>query len=211
MRIFISQNTTTFLSYYLISKICQLWARLVYNRCRHHNQINVSSYRRHLYLRIDVSSCRRHQFKLMKYHRVVSILVFLIFLILLIILTYYLSERIIQMKNITFISRKMIVSTLTSITYNFWISKIKSIAMRSRMWEYVNSERLELKLMILKYSRFSNYIKSIVILTSAFTRSTILEASIANSLETISCVDYESLSKSQKRSYHVKERAYRHI
>ena len=150
----------------------------------------------------------------MKHRRVdlILVLIFFISLILLIILIYF-SKRITQMKNITFISRKIIVSTLTSITYNFWISKMKNIAMRFRVWEYVNSDESESKSMILKYSKFFDYIKSIVILISIFSQSqsTMLEVSIANFFKTISCVDYDDFFESQKRSYDVKERAYRHI
>jgi hypothetical protein len=92
---------------------------------------------------------------LMKLHRVEYFLVFLLSLVLLF------ASLFLRMKEIFSFAfaRKLIVSTLTSTIYNVWIFEEKNIAVRSRVWEYVNSKESESESLMLKYSRFFDFVK----------------------------------------------------
>jgi hypothetical protein len=67
---------------------------------------------------------------------------FLVFLLSLVLLFASLFLRIKEISSFAF-ARKLIVSTLMSTTYNIWIIEMKNIAVRSRVWEYVNSKESE--------------------------------------------------------------------
>jgi hypothetical protein len=117
-------------------------------------------------LRLDELYCR-HQTQrvllssfdsdLMKLHRVEYFLVFLLSLVLLFVSLF---SRMKEISSFAF-TRKLIVSTLTSTIYNVWIFEVKSIAVRSRVWEYVNSKESESESLMLKYSRFFDFVKII--------------------------------------------------
>lgn len=129
-----------------------------------------------------------------------------------------------QMEDSSISARKLIVSALTPTTYNAWISEVKGIAVRSRVWEYVDPDGSEMEPEAPKYPRFSDYTKAVPapIHTSGSTLDKNQNQS-QSSLGTIlgappppiflpePCSDYEDLSESQKRAYDSKERAYRHI
>jgi hypothetical protein len=87
----------------------------------------------------------------MKLHEVEYFLVFLLSLVLLFVSLF---SRMKEISTFAF-ARKLIVSTLTSTTYNVWIFEVKKIAVRSRVWEYMNSKESESESLTLKYSRFS--------------------------------------------------------
>ena len=104
----------------------------------------------------------------MKSYRVrVEYFLVLLFFVVYLIFSYisfesvFIFDRLLQMKNSlsSKSSRKLLISTLTSTSYNFWLSKIKDIAIRSRIWKYVDSDESESKSLVLKYSRLFDYIK----------------------------------------------------
>jgi hypothetical protein len=157
----------------------------------------------------------------MKLHRVKY---FLVFLLSLVLLFASLFSRMKEIFSFAF-ARKLIVSTLTSTIYNVWIFEVKNIAVRFRVWEYVNSKESESESLILKYSRFFDFVKilsvSILVHISASTQDEYqLSASTTTVINDVSfslililefCSDYENLFESQKKSYDVKKRAYRYI
>lgn len=70
---------------------------------------------------------------------------FLVLLISILIIPTYLSGRFSQMEDTSSIAsaRKLIVSALTLTTYHAWISEVKGIAERSRVWEHVDPDGSE--------------------------------------------------------------------
>jgi hypothetical protein len=157
----------------------------------------------------------------MELHRVEYSLVFLLSLVLLFALLF---SRMEEISSFAF-ARKLIVSALTSTTYNAWISEVKDIAVRSRVWEYVDPEGSEPESLVPKYLRFFDFVKVVSVSVLVHISASIqgeyrLSASAATVVDDVSpppilvlepCSDYEDLFESQKRSYDAKERAYRHI
>jgi hypothetical protein len=97
---------------------------------------------------------------IIKLHRVEYFLVFLLSLVLLFVSLF---SRMKEISSFAF-ARKLIVSTLTSTIYNVWIFEMKNIAVRSRVWKYVNSKKSKSESLMLKYSRFFDFVKIISIL-----------------------------------------------
>jgi hypothetical protein len=107
-----------------------------------------------------------------------------------------------------------------STTYNVWIIEIKNIAVRSRVWKYVDSKKSESESLMFKYSRFLDFVKIVSIFIDISTSTqdkyrlsatTVVDVSFSLILILESCSNYKNFFESQKRSYDVKKRAYRHI
>jgi hypothetical protein len=177
-------------------------------------------YYRHQIRRVLLSSLNSDS-DLIKLHRVEYFLVFLLSLILLFVSLF---SRMKEISSFAF-ARKLIVLTLTSTIYNVWIFEVKNITVRSRVWEYVNSKKSESESLMLKYSRFFDFVKivsvSILVHISTSTQDEYrLSASATIVIDNVSlslililefCSNYENFFESQKRSYDVKKRAYRYI
>jgi hypothetical protein len=146
----------------------------------------------------------------MKLHRVEYFLVFLLSLVLLFVSLY---SRMKEISSFAFV-RKLIISTLTSTIYNVWIFEVKNIAVRFRVWEYVNSKESKSESLMLKYSRFFDFVKivsvSILVHISTSTQDKYrLSASATIVIDDVlfssilileSCSNYENLFEFQKRS-----------
>jgi hypothetical protein len=72
-----------------------------------------------------------------------------------------------KMNESIIFSRKLIVFNLTLETYNFWISEIKNIVVRSQVWKFIDLERSEEESSILRYLKYSDYTKIVSVATSA--------------------------------------------
>jgi hypothetical protein len=115
-------------------------------------------YCRHQTRRVILSSSDLDS-DLMKLHRVEYFLIFLLFLVLLFVSLFS------RMKEISLFAFawKLIVSTLTSTTYNVWIIEMKNIVVRFRVEEYVNSKELKSESLMFKYSRFFDFVKIVLV------------------------------------------------
>ena len=165
----------------------------------------------------------------MKNHRIrVEYFLVLLFLIVCVVFSYisfesvFIFDKLSQMKNSlsSKSSRKLLISISTSTTHNFWLSKIKDIAIRSRVWEYVDLNKSESKSLVLKYSKLFDYIKIVLVLVSIHSSAstqdslfmrTILDDSISLVLFLESCSKWNDLFESQQKSYDIKKRKYRNV